>query len=164
MRPITVPSYSLRSCDACFAVREASCHALLICRVFILSTEEDVKRMLDLHVTESNEILFTTFGMHTGDREENVVPGFCHIWENLREIGRLKNAVLLTYDLHACQLMWENGIPCFLDRYLPQPEELKGTVYNPPKPHPLPPSPLPSFPTPFPHFLPHSRVFPCVMR
>lgn len=97
------------------------------CRVFVLETEDDVKSMLKLHATKAGEVMLTTFTLtHHGQSDDKSVIRACHIWENLREINRLNNSLLITYDLHTCQLLWKSGIPCFLDRFLPQPSNLPG--------------------------------------
>ena len=49
-----------------------------------------------------------------------------HLWQSLREVGRLENTVLFTYDLHTCQGIMARGIPCFLDRWSTQPSQLPG--------------------------------------
>lgn len=83
--------------------------------------------MAALHATKSKEIMFTTYSFtHKGSYSAEAIHQARHVWESLRGVGRLPNAVIITYDEHSCQVMWENGIPCFLDRYLPQPHELPG--------------------------------------
>lgn len=96
-------------------------------KLFIVRTEEDAKRMAALHATSAREIMFTTYSFtHRSQYTYDAIHQARHVWECLREIGRLSNAIMLTYDVHSCQVMWEHGIPCFLDRYLPQPNELPG--------------------------------------
>lgn len=98
-------------------------------RVIVLRTEEDAKRMASLHATESKEIMFTTYSFtHNGQYSYDARNQAKHVWESLRQIDRLKNAVIISYDTHSCQVMWENGIPCFLDHYMPQPDELPGRL------------------------------------
>ena len=83
--------------------------------------------MAALHATSAREIMFTTYSFtHRSQYTYDAIHQARHVWECLREIGRLSNAIMLTYDVHSCQVMWEHGIPCFLDRYLPQPNELPG--------------------------------------
>jgi len=119
---------------------------------------------------------------HRQEYSPDAIYQALHMWENLRRIGRLSNAIIISvsrhaywwnhsrnwgatackvlvtpqsassishrgvcpsmvlgshliwndpmqYDVHSCQVLWENGIPCFLDRYLPQPDELPGAMF-----------------------------------
>lgn len=86
--------------------------------------------MVALHATKRKEVMFTTYSFtHKGHYTLDAIHQARHVWESLRGIGRLANALMLTFDEHSCQVMWENGIPCFLDRFLPQPEDLPGQAY-----------------------------------
>ena len=99
------------------------------CRVLVLKTEDDAKRMVKLHATQSKEIMFTTYSFtHNSQYSYDAIYQARHVWECLRQIDRLKNAIILTYDDHSCQVLWEHGIPCLLDRYMPQPDALPGTI------------------------------------
>lgn len=83
--------------------------------------------MARLHATRKNELLFTTYTFtHKGHYSHDAIHMARHMWENLREVDLLSHTVILSYDAHSCQVMWENGIPCFLDRWLPQPNDLPG--------------------------------------
>lgn len=95
--------------------------------MFVLESEEDAKKMAALHATDKKELMFTTYSFtHKQHYSSDAIYQALHMWENLRRIKRLKNAIIITYDVHSCQVLWENGIPCFLDRLLPQPSELPG--------------------------------------
>ena len=98
-----------------------------LCRVFVIRTEEDARQMAELHATGWKELMFTTYSFtHNGMYSYDAVNQARHVWESLRGIDRLKNALIISYDTHSCQVLWEHGIPCFLDRYLPQPRDLPG--------------------------------------
>lgn len=49
-----------------------------------------------------------------------------HLWQSLREIQRMENTFVVSYDLHTCQAIMQRGIPCFLDRWSLQPSQLPG--------------------------------------
>lgn len=95
--------------------------------MFVIETEDDAKALAKLHATRKKEILFTTYTFsHKRAYSYEAINAAKHMWENLREIGLIPNTILLSYDLHSCQVLWEHGIPCFLDRYLRQPDDLPG--------------------------------------
>ena len=85
--------------------------------------------MVALHATASLEVMFTTYSFtHKGHYTHDAINQARHVWESLREVGRMNNAIMITYDVHSCQVMWEDGIPCLLDQYLPQPDQLPGDL------------------------------------
>lgn len=93
----------------------------------VIDTAEDAMKMAALYATDHRELLFTTFNLnHGGEFRPEGTDMARHFWENLREIRLLNHTILITYDLPSCQIMWDIGIPCFLDRWLPQPDTLPG--------------------------------------
>ena len=98
--------------------------------MFVIETDADARLMANLHATDQNELLFTTYTFtHNRKYSKEAVHMARHLWQNLREIGRLQNTILISYDLHSCQVLTEHGIPCFLDRWSRQPDDLPGTIY-----------------------------------
>lgn len=94
-----------------------------------METEADARKMAELHATPKGELLFTTFQFsHKGVYNKENIHSVRHMWENLREVGILNHTIVISYHAPSCQVMWEHGIPCFLDRHLPQPESLPGPV------------------------------------
>lgn len=97
------------------------------CRLFIIETEQDAKKMAEQHATAKGELLFTTYSFsHRQSYSYDAIYWATHMWANLNETGILNHTIVLSYDVHSCQVMWEHGIPCFLDRFLPQPSSLPG--------------------------------------
>ena len=96
--------------------------------MFIIETDADARLMANLHATDQNELLFTTYTFtHNGRYSKEAVHMARHLWQNLNDIGRLQNTIIISYDLHSCQVLTEHGIPCFLDRWSRQPDDLPGT-------------------------------------
>lgn len=96
-------------------------------KVVVIDSEASAKSMAALHATGKKELMFTTYSFtHEGNFHPDALNSVVHIWENLRRIKRLNNSIIISYDLQTCQVLWVNGVPCFLDRYLPQPSELPG--------------------------------------
>ena len=103
--------------------------AVMVCRMFVIETDADARLMASLHATDQNELLFTTYSFtHNSEYNKEAIHPARHLWQNLREIDRLNNTIIITYDLHTCQVLTEHGIPCFLDRWSRQPGDLPGAI------------------------------------
>ena len=96
------------------------------CRSFILRTEPEAERILAAYATEENQIMFTTSWNHRSEFSNDTLEKVLHIWESLRSVGRVQNAVILTYEMETCQVLWAKGITCLVDRLQSQPPELPG--------------------------------------
>ena len=91
-----------------------------------MHTEEDAKRIADMYATAHKEIMFTTYGHGGNEMSKDFLQLVLHMWENLKSINRTQNAMLITYEEEACRLFWSKGVPCVLDRFLPQPKDEPG--------------------------------------
>ena len=96
------------------------------CRSFIIRTEEEAKRVLAACATEKNQIMYTTSWNHGSNFSMDSLEKVLHIWESLRSVGRVQNAVLFTYEMETCKVLWAKGIVCLVDRLQTQPSELPG--------------------------------------
>lgn len=83
-------------------------------------------RKLVPQCTSTQSICPTEGGLDAGFYAGHMVDFAAHLWQSLREVGRMENAIMLSYDLHSCQTVIARGIPCFLDRWSKQPSELPG--------------------------------------
>lgn len=94
--------------------------------MFVIETEADARRVANLHATPSGALRFTTLSFTHRGRYTWGVGAARHMWQNLQELDSIGSTLLISYDLHTCQVLIENGIPCFVDRWLSQPKTLKG--------------------------------------
>ena len=92
-----------------------------------MDTEEHTRSIVARHATPAGEVMFTVYTVnHEGTYSELAEDLAAHMAANLMEIQRLDNTMLLTYDVDTFYRLWEKGIPCVLDRFSTQPQDLPG--------------------------------------
>ena len=92
-----------------------------------MDTEEHTRSIVARHATPAGEVMFTVYTVnHENTYSELAEDLAAHMAANLMEIQRLDNTMLLTYDVDTFYRLWEKGIPCVLDRFSTQPQDLPG--------------------------------------
>ncbi|KAK9816940.1 hypothetical protein WJX72_007222 [[Myrmecia] bisecta] len=89
----------------------------------LVLTKRNYRRVMEMIATPGRQIIYTTFVMDGEQRQLQETRNF--MWW-LKKIGLMNNTIIISYDAPSCDLLAENGLPCWIDRAAPPVDMLKG--------------------------------------
>ncbi|KAK9867440.1 hypothetical protein WJX84_006632 [Apatococcus fuscideae] len=95
-------------------------------------TPQNYDHMVNLVGADEKLIILTTLSIHYrgSDHPDSQLDHMRNFAFHLEKAQRLRNTLTVSYDAETCLLLQSAGIPCFVDRVAPQPDQLPGRLHT----------------------------------